>query len=234
MKKIALFTSLLMMLNIGLLSAQSSEGKDENKGTKAFTTKGNKLFGLNSTINLFNTGSELGSIGWTTIKEKSDDPNFREPDSRTSFGINFLPRAGYFVADNLAVGLGIVVGFAREKGSSTETVTKQRVLGVEPFVRYYVPTTRVLPFVEVSGSVGSVKSIIDFDDRLISEDVEGVVNTSSVGGGLGMACPLGDRILFDVIAGYRVFKVQNKEDNPDNFRTIIGVLGLRLGLTVIL
>ncbi|HEY4785818.1 MAG TPA: hypothetical protein VIH57_07205, partial [Bacteroidales bacterium] len=59
-------------------------------------------------------------------------------------------------------------------------------------------------------------------------------NVSGIGGGIGLAIPLGNVASFDVLADYNSLTVKNKEDNPDNTRTVSGTLGLKLGFVLFL
>ena len=56
----------------------------------------------------------------------------------------------------------------------------------------------------------------------------------SFGGGIGLAAPLGEKVTFDIMAGYDSLTVKDKEDNDDNYRTVIGTLGLKIGFTILL
>src|SRR5690606_29028347 len=65
-------------------------------------------------------GGSLGSLGYSFEGE--------------SFNINLNPRAGYFVSDGLAIGLGANVGLATSPDADNVWT-----YGVAPFVRYYFP-----------------------------------------------------------------------------------------------
>lgn len=62
------------------------------------------------------------------------------PDTDTNASqLTFAPDAGYFVADQLAVGLGLLIGSS--KSETTGTDTKTSYFGIEPFARYYILTS---------------------------------------------------------------------------------------------
>lgn len=65
-------------------------------------------------------GGGIGSLGYSFEGE--------------SFNINLGPRAGYFVSDGLAIGLGANVGLATSPDADNIWS-----YGVAPFVRYYFP-----------------------------------------------------------------------------------------------
>lgn len=88
-------------------------------------------------------GGSLGSLGY----------NF----SSESFNVSLNPRLGFFVMDNIAVGVGAVVGLSTLKNSDNIWS-----YGVVPFARYYFPegasvTGRFFGEVEagISGSTGT-------------------------------------------------------------------------------
>ena len=66
-------------------------------------------------------GGGIGSLGYSFEAE--------------SFNINVVPRAGYFVSDGVAVGLGVDLGFSTRSGDQDNIWG----YGVAPFVRYYFP-----------------------------------------------------------------------------------------------
>jgi hypothetical protein len=219
MRKITLLAITLMAISCGLLSAQ--------------TNKGRIMIGASSNIGLTGSGSDLMSIGFTTVKEKSDDNAFVEPELEKSFNINLVPRVGYFVADNFAIGLDLNLAFSSNSNEDSDFTFTQTVFSVGPFARYYIPTSTVLPFLEVSGSFGSVKSKIDSGDNSFPTQ-EDTFNLINFGGGVGLAAPLGEKVTFDVSAGYYSTTIKEKEDNPNNDRSVIGTLGLKIGFTVYL
>ncbi|MBT0810831.1 hypothetical protein KIH41_06005 [Litoribacter ruber] len=65
-------------------------------------------------------GGSIGSLGYNFTTE--------------SFGLVLNPRAGYFLMDDLAVGLGVTVGL-----TTVPNFENIWSYGVTPFVRYYFP-----------------------------------------------------------------------------------------------
>ncbi len=99
-----------------------------------------------------------------------------------------------------------------------------------------IPTSKVLPFIEISGSYGTIKSKYDFnsleDPNYINTEHKSSVK--SLGGGIGLAAPLGEKVTFDVLVGYNLSTFKNKENIDNNHRTVIGALGLKLGFAILL
>jgi len=65
-------------------------------------------------------GGALGSLGYSFEGE--------------NFNINVTPRAGYFISDGVAIGLGVNAGLETVKNG--DNIWKY---GVLPYVRYYIP-----------------------------------------------------------------------------------------------
>jgi malic enzyme len=55
----------------------------------------------------------------------------------------------------------------------------------------------------------------------------------SVGGGAGLAIMVGDKVTFDVMAGYNSLSVKAKQDNPNDSRSVQGTLGFKFGFVVL-
>jgi hypothetical protein len=220
MKTTTLFTIFLLAISSGLLKAQTNQGK--------------MLLGVSSTISLAGTGSDLMSLGYSSVKYKSDADGFDESDPVKMTNINLLPKLGYFVIDNLALGLDLNIARSTEKDGEDSDKYSQILFSVGPFVRYYIPSSKVLPFFEISGSFGSINTKYDYSDNTYWEDDDYKSSVMTFGGGIGLAAFLGERVAFDVLAGYNSLTVKDKEDNEDNYRTVIGTLGLKLGFTILL
>ncbi len=218
MKKSTLLTVVSIAICVGSLKAQ--------------TNQGNVLVGVSSTLSLTGQSSDLMNIGYSSVKLKSDADGFEESDPNKVITINLSPRFGYFVVDNFAVGLDLNIAALSDKSGEYGGKTTETLLSAGPFVRYYFPTSKVLPYLEIGGSFGTIKSKIkDFD---FTEDEEFKSGVMMFGGGVGLAAPLGERVVLDVLAGYSSFTEKDKENNDDNERTVFNTLGLKLGLTIFL
>jgi hypothetical protein len=104
------------------------------------------------------------------------------------------------------------------------------LLSAGPFLRYYFPVQKVLPYIEAGATLGSSKTTYESG----SENDEYKSSLNSVAGGVGIAALLGDKVSFDFMVGYISMTMKDKEDNPDNERIIIGTLGLKFGVVLFL
>lgn len=109
MKK--LFLSVALILG-GLMTVNAQSVQTPNLSDKVGTTpikQGNWM-----------VGGAIGSLGYSFEGE--------------NFNINIMPKAGYFITDGIAIGLGTGVGFQTVKGGDNVWH-----YNVSPFVRYYFP-----------------------------------------------------------------------------------------------
>lgn len=68
-----------------------------------------------------------GNIGFNSTKDKNTD-------TKTN-SFNFNPKAGYFISDDLAVGIELSLGTAKNEVGGAEA--KENVFGAGAFARYY-------------------------------------------------------------------------------------------------
>jgi hypothetical protein len=212
--KTAILALTLIFLGTGLLSAQTGKGK----------------FLIGESINISFGGTSLlttMNLGWGTYKVKSDND-----DDRTSkrFSLNLSPKFGYFVANNLAVGIDFGIVTSKYESGDGDYKQSYNQFTAGPFLRYYVPTEKVLPYAEVSYGIGSSKHKTDN----IDVEHETKYFNQQYGFGIGLGVPLGEKVTFDSQIGYHSFMYKAKEDNEDNRRSIFGVFGLKLGVTILL
>jgi outer membrane protein assembly factor BamA len=127
----------------------------------------------------------------------------------------------------LALGLNVDYFWARQKNGQIDSKNTTVVFGAGPFLRYYLPTTKVLPYAELNAGFGTMK------DTYESDAYDNVTKSSitSLGIGVGVAAPLSDKFTFDVLIGYSSTTIKETDDNPDNERYVIGSVGIKLGFT---
>tara|TARA_B100001057_G_scaffold431671_1_gene459316 strand:+ start:395 stop:637 length:243 start_codon:yes stop_codon:yes gene_type:complete len=79
-----------------------------------------------------------------------------------------------------------------------------------------------------------MNSKYDYSEDSNWEDDEYKSSVMLIGGGIGLASPLGENVMLDILAGYNSLTLKDKEENDDNDRIVIGTLGLKIGLTILL
>jgi len=197
----------------------------------AQTTKGKFMLGELSYIEFLGNGV-LGStnLGYSIFQNKSDgDSNSDSKDKM--FSLNVVPRVGYFVIDNFGVGLDLFLATESYKMLDDTYKSSSTFFAVGPFVRYYIPIKKVLPYAEVNYSMGSRKSNSEYNGN---ESYSSNNAIKLYGAGLGLAVPIGEKVTFDALAGYHAYVIKDKEDNANNERLVAGTIGLKLGFMVFL
>ena len=212
MKKNLLLLTLVCLFTFPVLNAQMNQG--------SIMTAVSSAFGTNLSWEGMNPGTNLFGIGVTTTKYDGD-AEYRA----TSF--NLQPRVGYFIIDNLAVGLDLAISSCNEKELDDDDTWKVTMLAAGPFARYYYPLAKIYPFVEVGVAFGSMTDKADYGE---GEDTE-KYGLTIFGGGVGAAVPLGNRVTFDAMLGYNSFKVKEKDTEYD-WDMSTGTIGIKAGFTV--
>jgi hypothetical protein len=215
MKKITMVITLMCFFAFSVSEAQIRSGRS--------------LIGVSTSFSYINYGSDLMSLGFSSFKSKGNAPAYVDPDVVKVTTINLSPKFGVFIVANLALGMNINIGSSIDKpksgGKNTSTT-----FGLGPFVRYYLPGSKVLPFFEVSSLFGSISE--KYEDPLYSSSNKS--RMSSIGGGAGLAVKLGEKATFDMMAGYNSLSQKAVENNPYDNRTVQGTLSFRFGFTVLL
>jgi Outer membrane protein beta-barrel domain len=216
MKKVIAFTTVLCFLALSATEAQINKGR--------------MLAGISTSFSNVNYGSDIMSLGFTSIRQKSNAPGYVEPPAQNLTTFNLSPRFGYFVINNLAVGIDATIASAVQKESQYDSKFSMTYLGLGPFVRYYISGNKVMPFFEASGSFGSIIEEDSFQENTNTYKT-GVRN---LGAGVGVAVRLSERLTFDMLAGYNSTVSKSKTNNPDDERTVQGTIGFKFGFVVLL
>jgi len=122
-------------------------------------------------------GGAIGALGYSFESE--------------NFNINLMPKAGYFISDGIAIGMGVDLGFSTVKGGDNIWG-----YGIKPFVRYYFP--------EGSSNTGR---FFGQGDIGITGATEGSADTSfAFGLNMGYAHFITSNVALEVTAGYNYSK----------------------------
>jgi len=213
MKKISL---LLAVLFLGLSAAKAQPQLE----------KGRLLLGVSSSVVMIgHMNSELVSLGFFTIKYKYGSDPAEAEYRQTSF--NILPKAGYFVMDNLVAGLQGIASGHKDTDVDSEDSWAESILGVGPFVRYYYPLESFYPFAEVKTLFGTIKESWYSDDEKSPFIMLGI--------SAGASLPLGDKVTLDATAGYSHSSTKETDvETEETVKYISGGFSLELGITIYL
>src|SRR5690554_2153450 len=166
MKKVFLLSGLLLA-GLSTANAQSITTPEhtEEVGSQPIQ-KGNWM-----------VGGAIGALGYSFESE--------------NFNINLMPKAGYFISDGIAIGMGVDLGFSTVKGGDNIWG-----YGIKPFVRYYFP--------EGSSNTGR---FFGQGDIGITGATEGSADTSfAFGLNMGYAHFITSNVALEVTAGYNYSK----------------------------
>ncbi|NCO54593.1 MAG: outer membrane beta-barrel protein [Bacteroidetes bacterium] len=215
MKKYLFFISVICFFNYTMLQAQVSGGK--------------LILGVSSSLNVVNTGSNIMSLGLSSTNYKSNASGYTEPDPSTSYSFNLLPKVGYMLTKNIALGIDANIATYSYKRSylGQKYNYKSSLINAGPFARFYFDSNKVFPYLEAGGSYGLFKET----STSTPEYKNGIFK---IGGGLGMAISLGEKATFDALFGYNSITVKDKENNPNNERVVIETFEVKLGFTIFL
>ncbi len=109
-------------------------------------------------------------------------------ESSNVFNLDIQPQLGFFIADNLAVGGNIGIGFGKAGEISSTS------FAVSPFGRYYLGSDKTRFFLHAQ--VGIIGNSTDFNGDKISS------NGYIVGLGPGVAFFLNDHVAIEGVLGY--------------------------------
>jgi outer membrane protein len=209
MKKLYLLIPVICLLSLKPANAQFEQGKI--------------MVSVASTLGLGEYGTDLMSLGFTTRKIKDSGGDVNTTYSTINF--NLLPRVGYFVIDNLAVGAALQVGFSLQKSKDSDYKDSESLLAIGPFARYYYPLEKIYPFVEANVGFGTWKE--KWSNGSEGDDKEGLF---SYGVGIGASKPVGENVLIDALVGYMS---QSWKDPDNDYKYVYGTIGLRIGITIL-
>lgn len=188
------------------------------------TEKGKLLLGSETKLNFAAMNS----------KWKSDDDS---GENGKTFDVEFSPQVGIFVVDNLALGIELPVNYSLEKDDSDNKFHSSTV-ALAPYIRKYFGTTNIKPYVHGAVGVGFQKYGYDLSGSNMDpgmtpeEDFKSTIYLYGLGGGLAFF--LNEKTSLDIGLDYVSSSVKPKDDNDDNYRSIINGIGLSVGFSIIL
>jgi opacity protein-like surface antigen len=165
---------------------------------QAQTEKG-KLFASGAFRFELNTGGE---------NIKSDD----SPDNKYGYyDIDFQPKVGYTVINNMPIGLFIDVDYYREKAKDDDDLYKEITFSIGPFIRYYFYDFHGLkPYAEGLIGIGMYKDKYKSGGSDDWDDYKESYFTFRMGGGLSYF--FNDNVAVDLFLGYNHESYTHKDD----------------------
>lgn len=143
-----------------------------------------------------------------TVKAQTEQGNFlaggnlQLNTSKNNTVVALSPTVGYFFVENFAAGAHIDLAYT--KTGESPNAGKSTIFGIGPFVRYYVGTTNVRPFLDA-----------DVDFRSEKTKIGSATSTTSTGVGFffgpGAAIFLNRNVALEGLAGYQHFAYKDQD-----------------------
>jgi len=215
LSKTAILTLAITLFTLGSYA-------QDTQSTSNARAKGNIM--LSGGILAHYTTQKQHSVGFFTFDVKS-----------TSFTTNITPKVGYFIMDNLAVGLEIGVKTSNDE-ANIEVFNMKRTINstafsVAPFARYYLNNGL---FFEGLGGIGTQKTTVSNDGELIGEPTTELDQTTfGFRAGVGYAIELGDHVVLEPTVNYSWENINPKKAHSAYKETLSSIF-LGIGFTVFL
>lgn len=171
--------------------------------------------------------SGQSSLSFLFAKQKSKSDN-GENEGPTQSELKFSPQIGYFVFDNLALGIAVPVEFSSLKFEDSYS-QKSTLIAVAPFITYYFGNSNVKPFLQAAAGIGTSNSQEEYSGNEYENKYS--VFLWNVSGGLAVF--INEYVSFDFGVNYNSTSLKNKEDNSQNVRSITSGIGVNLGFSIL-
>jgi hypothetical protein len=208
-------------------STGGSKGFSEMLTTPQATTEKGNFFLVGASRFGISVGAEKSKSGGSTV----------DGSESTYYDLDFLPKAGYFIIDNLVGGLFIDLELYNNKSKSGGYGYKGTTFIIGPFARYYVPVNeKILPFAEAQVGFGldhySSRSSSSSDWYKTKE------NIFTYRLGAGATYFINDVVGFDMFMGFLhdayKYKDSGDESESSDSKSIYNEFNLQLGIVVVL
>lgn len=182
--------------------------------TLAQTEKGKYFFGALTRLN-------AGIIEHSRVQD-----NVNTLSERTT-QFSFIPNAGYFIKDNLALGLEVSLSFSNTEDYDYDSTQRESTLAFSPFSRYYFGNKNVRPFLYASGGIGRYKTKYRSTITDFKSDSSYTLIFYSLGAGTGF-------FLNDAISIELEFRYGRLSSKDNGIGTIQNAFVLNAGFSIFL
>ncbi|NVO10707.1 MAG: outer membrane beta-barrel protein [Bacteroidales bacterium] len=148
--------------------------------------------------------------------------------SGSSMSFQLSPKIGFFIIDNLAIGVKLPIGISYQEDKNHNKFSSTS-LGISPFIKYYFGTSNIKPYLNSSAGFSSLTAK---DNPVNGSTIKSTTGMFSfdLGGGFGIF--LNDKVSVDIGVGYNYTSYKDKENNDNNYRNIYSGLGLGVGISI--
>ncbi|MBC2845198.1 outer membrane beta-barrel protein [Winogradskyella flava] len=209
------------VLFVLLLMPSFCLAQEEEERTEEPTEKGNWFIGAGSNFFFNSTNSKIETAE-------------QDLDAGNTLNITLGAGGGYFIIDNLLVGVELPVSFSRFKDDDIDFERKITSFIASPFVRYYFNGSNIRPFVQANIGFGSSKTTIE--DNSVSPNPDPVFQASeskstvfqySVNGGIAII--INDKVSVDLGVGY---SQTNSEPEDSDLKFKNSTIGFLAGFNI--
>lgn len=124
--------------------------------------------------------------------------------------LSFSPHVGYFVIDNLAIGVTFPLSYAKEKDEDkSEYINK--TIQFAPFIKFYIGKGIVKPYLK--GAIGIGKSFSSYNDPVNDESEKRTAKATSYNLGAGVGIFINKTISIDLELNYTHTKLDPEDDD---------------------
>lgn len=172
------------------------------------------------------------SLDFTSLKFKlKTDTDSRDINKTTN--IDFSPKIGFFVANNLAFGLELPIEYSSEKSESNDEKHTSSSFAFAPFVRKYFGGSNIKPYLEGQIGFGFVESEFTIPTLFVGSAFTGESSGNlflyEIEGGIGIF--FNEKVSLDLALGYAHSSI---EFDDDDTKTIVNGFGFGVGIIIIL
>ncbi|MBC3758630.1 outer membrane beta-barrel protein [Hyunsoonleella sp. SJ7] len=184
------------------------------------TEKGNFIVGGSSNFSFTSSKSKIKT-------------NSQDLDGPQATNVSFGPAGGFFVINNLALGLQAPISFEKsteDLNGSGSVEVKSTSFAVSPFVRYYFSKSSIKPFLQGTIGLGRVKSQFESNGNGFSNS-ESKSNLFLYGFDGGVAIFINESISINLGVGY-LSSSSKPDESSNDLKFVTNIIGLSAGINV--
>jgi outer membrane protein len=170
-------------------------------------------------------GATSLNFAFTNVKNVYDGNTVAESKKNT---FTFTPTVGYFVINNLAVGIKGSYSYMTPGRSGNGSKAIFTMIQLMPVASYYIPVSgKLRPFAQLGvGLASTSEKIVSKEGETVKSGEKG--SCFSLGGGVSYF--LVDHVAFSFGLSYSIVNLTNNDDNK--YKTKTGAFGSDFGISV--
>lgn len=138
--------------------------------------------------------------GRWTVGADVGNLSYQDQYAYKTFSANLLPSAGYFLATGLVIGTGVPLSFERQTDNGFATKYTATEIGLSPFVRYYLGTAALKPYVGIAYKYTGLNRHYN----LSNTDISGKGHSSAFAPAVGIAYFINRNVALNAGLNYNI------------------------------